>query len=76
VRRRLLPDALRDILTKCTAKDASWQEVDLLKDHLEALEAEIAELSGRSMTCIWPGCKMTATEPGSWCFEHAHMGAP
>ena len=42
MKRRLSPDKLRDIFTKCTAKDATWQEVDLLKDHVDALEEEIA----------------------------------
>jgi hypothetical protein len=26
--------------------------------------------------CINPGCTRRATEPGSWCFEHAHMEVP
>ena len=48
MRRRLSPDELRDVFTKCTAAmGRDWPDVDRLKDHVEALEGEIAELKTR-----------------------------
>lgn len=36
----LNPDALRAILKRCMSHRVSWQEVDLAKDHIAALEAD------------------------------------
>lgn len=67
MKRRLSPDELRDVFTKCTAKDDTWQEADLLKDHVEALEAEIVRLKN---------ALRGATEMSMWAHARAdHAGA-
>lgn len=48
MKRRLTPDELRDVFTRCTARAATWQEVDLLKDHVEALGLEIVDLRAKA----------------------------
>jgi hypothetical protein len=42
--KRAAPEELHRALTNATGKVATWQEVDLIKDHIAALEAEIASL--------------------------------
>jgi rubredoxin len=59
-----------------------WAEIDgdlVCEACAKATREALAALKHKRRTavgCINPGCTRRATEPGSWCFEHAHMEAP